>query len=199
LATRRYARKARLVAPNPSQQGHSVSARKRKMLGGRKAHAKMLALGGGIVVSYPHPQRPEFSAVMRGNTRRNTRFELSVRRLLYAGGYRYRVDAPIDVGGLRLRPDIVLKGRMIAVFLDGCFWHGCPIHGVKPRTNSHYWQEKIRRNKLRDRDYRRRMRKYGWTVIQAWEHESISVIVARIIAAIRAVEPNTLSERRSSS
>ncbi len=69
------------------------------------------------------------------------------------------------------RPDFVLRAVRLAVFVDGCFWHGCPKHGTKPRTNAAFWRRKIATNKARDRRVNRELRGMGWRVLRIWEHE----------------------------
>jgi DNA mismatch endonuclease (patch repair protein) len=88
--------------------------------------------------------------VMRGNTRRDTKPEVLLRQRLHASGLRYRVDFLVTVPGARARPDVVFPRLRIAVFVDGCFWHGCPVHGTQPRSNADYWRAKIDRNRERD-------------------------------------------------
>lgn len=69
------------------------------------------------------------------------------------------------------KPDFVFPKHKIAVFVDGCFWHGCPKHATQPKTNATFWQEKIARNKARDRKVNRLLRAKGWTVLRVWEHD----------------------------
>lgn len=69
------------------------------------------------------------------------------------------------------KPDFVFRKQRLAVFVDGCFWHGCPKHGRKPDTNRAYWLPKLRRNKKRDKAVKRILSKAGWTVLRLWEHE----------------------------
>ncbi len=71
---------------------------------------------------------------------------------------------------LRGRPDFVFRAQRLAVFVDGCFWHGCPAHGTKPKTNAAFWRKKIARNQVRDREVDRALRKRGWKVLRLWEH-----------------------------
>jgi len=68
------------------------------------------------------------------------------------------------------KPDFVFRAARVTVFVDGCFWHGCPIHGTKPRTNAAFWRRKIARNKERDREVFRFLKKKGWRVVRVWEH-----------------------------
>lgn len=124
-------------------------------------------------------------ATMRGNVRRDTKPEVEVRRLLHAAGLRYRVDFPALASDRRRRADIVFTSRRIAVFIDGCFWHGCPQHFVAPKANSDYWGPKIARNRERDIDTTERLEADGWLVLRFWEHEAPSDVAARIEAVVR--------------
>ncbi|MFE2758986.1 very short patch repair endonuclease [Streptomyces halstedii] len=114
---------------------------------------------------------------------RDTAPELSVRRLLHALGLRYRVAAK-PLPELRRTADIVFRPAKLAVFIDGCYWHGCPEHYVPPKTNSGYWSDKVSRNVTRDRDTNRRLRDAGWTVLRFWEHESPDNCVLTITATV---------------
>ena len=107
---------------------------------------------------------------MRANRRRDTGPELAVRRLLHARGLRYRVDHPLPFDRRR-RADVLFPRVRVAVFIDGCFWHGCPKHGTSPRANAEFWRAKIERNRERDADTDRRLREAGWAVLRFWEHE----------------------------
>ena len=102
--------------------------------------------------------------------RRDTKPELELRRRLFARGLRYRVDAAV-CPGVRRRVDIVFPRARVAVFVDGCFWHGCPDHATWPKSNEAFWREKIATNTLRDRDTDRRLADAGWLVVRVWEHE----------------------------
>lgn len=94
--------------------------------------------------------------------------ELALRRELHRRGLRYRVD----VRALPGRPDIALTRARIAVFVDGCFWHGCPDHAVAPKANAEWWRSKLDANVTRDRRTEEHLRGAGWLVIRAWEHEN---------------------------
>jgi len=115
---------------------------------------------------------------------RDTNPEMAVRRILHAMGLRYRVDrAPLP--GLRRRADVVFGPTRVAVFIGGCFWHGCPQHG-RPRTkaNPEYWSSKIERNRQRDADTDSRLAEAGWAVIRVWEHEGpgdVADLVTKIV------------------
>lgn len=117
---------------------------------------------------------------MIANKRRDTQPELRIRRLLHAGGLRFRVDfAPLVP---RRRADIVFTKRRLVVFVDGCFWHGCPEHFVLPETNREFWREKIAANVRRDAETTGTLMAAGWAVVRVWEHiepeESVRMIRA---------------------
>jgi DNA mismatch endonuclease, patch repair protein len=122
---------------------------------------------------YPTATSPAVSAVMRANYRRDTKPELGLRRQLHAAGLRYRVDRPVSVvGGRTIRPDVVFGPAKVAVFVHGCFWHRCPIHGTEPGgRNAEYWKAKLDRNVTRDELNLDALSNAGWQVIVVWEHE----------------------------
>ncbi len=121
---------------------------------------------------------------MLSNKRRDTKPELAVRSALHRAGLRYRVDHP-PVPGLRRRADIAFTRQRIAVFVDGCFWHGCPEHRTWPRRNAAYWGPKIERNRERDLDTNERLGAAGWVVLRFWEHEPVDLIASAIGDAVR--------------
>lgn len=122
---------------------------------------------------------------MRANRRRDSAPELALRSALHRIGLRYRVDAPIRVGANRpIRPDVVFGPARLAVFVDGCFWHGCPIHGTRSATRADYWGPKIADNQVRDARQERLLESAGWQVIRVWEHEDPSEAAARIRALL---------------
>jgi DNA mismatch endonuclease (patch repair protein) len=122
---------------------------------------------------------------MRANRRKDTKPEVALRSALHAAGYRFRKDYRLDLGVVRVRPDIVFTRHKVAVFVDGCFWHVCPIHGREPTTNEWYWGPKLRRNVERDRAADAALAEAGWAVIRVWEHESGADAV---LAVSRALE-----------
>ena len=122
---------------------------------------------------------------MQGNRKRDTKPELALRRELHRRGLRYRVDAPLPLAGVRRRADVVFPRRRIAVFVDGCFWHGCEQHGTSPSTNATYWTVKIARNVSRDAETRRLLQDAGWVVVRVWEHEDPTVAASRIESLIQ--------------
>ena len=119
--------------------------------------------------------------VMRGNRSRDTAPELSVRRLLHARGRRFRVNLRPDAS-LRRTADIVFRRHRIAVFIDGCYWHGCPEHYVASRTNKEYWLPKIKANATRDEDTTMKLRSAGWIVLRYWSHVPPEEVVDSILA-----------------
>lgn len=125
---------------------------------------------------------------MQGNRGRDTTPELELRRAVHALGLRYRVDiAPIR--GVRRRADLVFTRARVAVFLDGCFWHGCPDHHTVSKTHARYWAEKVRDNRERDADTDRLLAENGWRVVRVWEHEDTTDAARRVECAVRSGGP----------
>lgn len=116
--------------------------------------------------------------------RRDTRPELALRRELHARGLRYRVDKRPDPT-LRGRADLLFRRYRVAVYVDGCFWHGCPEHGVLPKGNREWWRAKLATTVRRDRATEATLRDLGWTVLRVWEHEDPVAAADRVEAAIR--------------
>lgn len=133
---------------------------------------------------------------MQGNRRRDTLPELALRRALFAKGLRYRVDFPIRVdSGRPIRADIAFTRAKVAVFVDGCFWHGCPEHQVIPARNRDYWEPKLRRNVERDRETDRRLSDAGWRVVRIWEHESPGEALECVVEAVGRASQSPTSRR----
>jgi DNA mismatch endonuclease, patch repair protein len=108
---------------------------------------------------------------MSAQRSKDTGPELAVRKALHRMGMRYRVHAQ-PLLGLRRKADIVFTRARVAVFVDGCFWHGCPKHGHRRhKVNEWYWPEKIARNQRRDADTDERLSREGWLSIRVWEHD----------------------------
>ena len=115
---------------------------------------------------------------------RDTAPELALRQALHALGLRYRVDrAPIP--GSPRRADIVFAGARVAVYVDGCFWHGCPEHGTRSKSNAAWWEEKLARVRARDADTDRALAKAGWLVVRVWEHEDPRIAADNINDIVR--------------
>ncbi len=129
---------------------------------------------------------PGSRAVMRANRGRDTRPELALRSAVHALGLRYRVAAR-PLSNIRRTADLVFPRVKIAVFLDGCFWHGCPDHHRRAiGTTAEFWKAKIDDNKRRDADTDQRLREAGWEVIRVWEHEDPHEAAARVATRVRA-------------
>jgi len=110
---------------------------------------------------------------------------MAVRRAVHAFGMRYRVDAR-PLPDLNRRADLVFSRAKVAVFVDGCYWHGCPDHGTTARTNANYWSSKISRNRMRDAETDHLLEQAGWLVLRCWEHEDAQVVATRVAEIIRS-------------
>lgn len=135
-------------------------------------------------VKPPEPPSAETSGRMKRTRGRDTAPELAIRRAVHARGLRYRVDAA-PLPGLRRRADLVFKRAKVAVYVDGCFWHGCPQHGTAPKRNAEWWKAKLSANEERDRDTDRRLIAAGWLPLRVWEHEDPGAATKRIEKAVR--------------
>ena len=140
-------------------------------------------LGG--MQDVPVPTSDRVSARMSRHPRRDTKPELAVRRLAHRAGLRYRVDVrPIE--GLNRRADMVFSGPRVAVFVDGCFWHGCPEHCRLSGRNVAWWERKIHMNRLRDHETDDILSAEGWSVLRTWAHQDPKQTVESLIALVRA-------------
>ena len=131
----------------------------------------------------PAPLNDGVSAQMQRMPRASTGPEILIRRELHRRGLRFRINHPRLPG----RPDIAFTAARIAVFIDGCFWHSCPEHGVLPRNNRDWWRAKLERNVQRDREKDAQLELIGWTVMHVWEHEGASTAVDTIEQMWRSV------------
>lgn len=139
-------------------------------------------------MAVPHHLTPPTDATrnrMRAARRRDTKPELLLRRRLHSRGLRFFVEAAV-VSGTRRRADVVFPRRRVAVFVDGCFWHGCPQHWTLPRTNAEFWRAKISANVVRDLDTNQRLESDGWMVIRVWEHEDPDLAADLVERAVRS-------------
>lgn len=118
--------------------------------------------------------------------RTNTKPELVLRSALHSLGLRYRVDYPIRLQSKLIRPDIVFTRWRVAVFIDGCFWHMCPVHGEIPATNVGFWKAKLEGNASRDRQQTLMLAQAGWVVVRIWEHESLADALATVQRAVES-------------
>lgn len=123
---------------------------------------------------------------MLGNRGRDTAPEKSVRSAVHREGLRFRVAAR-PIPELDRTADMLFRPDRVAVFVDGCYWHGCPEHGRIPTTNTEYWSLKIQRNVARDRDTDRRLIERGWQVLRFWEHEDSDSVAATITTVVRSL------------
>ena len=121
---------------------------------------------------------------MQSNRPRDTRPELALRSAVHALGLRYRVGIR-PIRSVRRTADLVFTRARVAVFLDGCFWHGCPAHHTVAKTNAKYWAEKVRGNRHRDAETNRLLEESGWMVIRVWEHEDPQTAADRVAEAVR--------------
>ncbi|WP_307824275.1 very short patch repair endonuclease [Oerskovia paurometabola] len=127
---------------------------------------------------------PASRAVMKANRPRDTSPELAVRSALFRMGMRYRIGIR-PLPNLPRTADIVFPSERVAVFVDGCFWHGCPDH-YRPAAGetSESWSDKISADRARDADTYRQLTDGGWEVVRGWEHESAQVVAARVREAV---------------
>ncbi|WP_255431472.1 very short patch repair endonuclease [Amycolatopsis sp. WAC 04169] len=133
---------------------------------------------------------PETSTRMSKQRSRDTRIEVELRRALHAAGLRFRIHRR-PVKGVRREADIVFGPARVAVFVDGCFWHGCPEHATWPKTNPDFWRTKIETNRRRDLDTDRKFAEAGWLVVRIWEHEPVASASAKIHEAVRLRRSST--------
>ncbi|MCR6030345.1 DNA mismatch endonuclease Vsr [Nocardioides sp. zg-579] len=129
---------------------------------------------GGVSTPEP-PRRPPsgaLSAKMSTLARQDTAPEMALRRELHRRGLRFRVQMKVP-GNNRRTIDIAFTRARLAVYVDGCFWHGCPQHHHQPRSNPEWWRWKIERNQARDRDTNRELMQAGWQVLRVWEHAPV--------------------------
>jgi len=113
---------------------------------------------------------------------RDTGPEIRLRKALWHAGFRYRLQWPVYG-----KPDIVFPGKKVAVFVDGCFWHACPLHATWPKQNGHFWENKIKKNVERDRKVNETLSAEGWQVLRFWEHEvneDLQGVVERVLSAL---------------
>ncbi len=139
--------------------------------------------------SKPRPGVPEASSdaarkrmvAARG---RDTKPERQLRSHLHRLGLRFRIQRKL-LDGLRRKADIVFGPARVVVFIDGCFWHGCPVHGTWPKQNAEFWRDKIETNRRRDADTDARLAEAGWLVLRVWEHEGPLEAARRVEGVVR--------------
>ncbi|MFJ8859535.1 very short patch repair endonuclease [Streptomyces sp. NPDC102451] len=134
-------------------------------------------------MSTAKPSSPGVSARMSRQARRDTAPEVAVRKLLHASGYRYRLNERVPHMPRRTI-DIAFTRAKVAVFLDGCFWHGCPEHATQPKSNAEWWRQKLARNMARDVETTEHLTTAGWTVLRFWEHEAPLRVAEQVAKAV---------------
>lgn len=126
---------------------------------------------------------PDARRRMQRVRQKDTSAESALRRELHARGLRYRIHVPVLTKPRRVA-DVAFRCLRVAVFVDGCFWHGCPQHATWPRQNAAFWRAKIEANMARDADTNKRLRANGWKVVRIWAHESPERAAARIATIV---------------
>lgn len=124
---------------------------------------------------------------------RDTGPEIQLRAALRKAGLACLEQASTPVG----RPDLVVDEPPIAIFIDGCFWHGCPEHYVRPRSQGDFWAGKLRRNVERDQRQTVALEQAGWRVVRVWEHEVFECLVDVVRRILVATKPRRPRRRRS--
>ncbi len=121
------------------------------------------------------------SRVMSRIRSKNTKPELSLRKALWAKGFRFRIHYCNE------KIDIAFPGQKVAVFVDGCFWHSCPYHLRLPKSHEEYWHPKLKRNIERDQEKTKRLKNEGWKVLRFWEHEleEMDEVIAKICSSLK--------------
>ena len=118
---------------------------------------------------------------------KNTDAEMALRKAMCRKGLRYRVGYVVSTKPRRIA-DIAFPGRRIAIFVDGCFWHGCPEHASWPKRNADFWRQKIEANRRRDIDTNERLEASGWKVLRFWAHELPDDAVRAVVQVLSAVD-----------
>ena len=134
----------------------------------------------------PAPSSPQAGARLARQRRTGTAPEMALRRAVHRMGLRYAVDAPLPLPGTRRRADLLFVGPKIAVFVDGCYWHGCPTHGSRPKSNADWWADKLASNARRDADTDRRLSDAGWLALRFWEHTDPGAAAVAVHDAVSA-------------
>jgi DNA mismatch endonuclease (patch repair protein) len=150
------------------------------------ATLRMLCPYGGVM-AVPRPAKASSEGnrkSMQANRPRDTKPELTLRRAVHGLGLRYRVSTR-PLPSVRRTADLVFTRAKVAVFLDGCFWHGCPVHHTVAVTNADYWAEKLRSNRERDTETDRLLAEAGWVAVRIWEHEDPVGAAERVAQVVK--------------
>lgn len=134
-------------------------------------------------IGTPAPSSEAAMKRMQAAKPRDTAPEKALRSSLHNRGLRFRVDQKV-IKELNRKADIIFRSAKVAVFVDGCFWHGCPIHGTQAKANAEFWKNKIERNQARDLDTNNRLKKAGWRIVRVWEHEDPERVSEKIYSLI---------------
>lgn len=127
---------------------------------------------------------PAIRKTMQGNRGRDTKAEIAVRQIVHRNGLRYRVNAKPEAD-IRRTADLLFTRAQVAVFIDGCFWHGCPEHFTIPATNTDFWFTKIENTRQRDLATTSALESRNWTVLRFWEHEDVTAVANEIVMVVR--------------
>ncbi|MFG1621643.1 very short patch repair endonuclease [Kribbella sp. NPDC049227] len=136
---------------------------------------------------------PSVRSRMSRQKARDTQVEIELRRALHSAGLRYRVHRR-PLSNVRREADIVFGPARVAVFVDGCFWHGCPEHATWPKNNASFWRTKIEGNRRRDANTDSRLTEAGWASIRIWEHDDVAAAAERIRAVVEQRRPGPNSD-----
>jgi DNA mismatch endonuclease (patch repair protein) len=134
-------------------------------------------------ITKPAPSSYAALKRMQAAKPRDTAPEKSLRSALFRKGLRFRVDTK-PIQGFNRKADIVFRTAKVAVFVDGCFWHGCPMHGTQAKANAEFWRNKIKQNQLRDLDTNENLKRAGWKVVRVWEHENPEKAAEKILVVV---------------
>jgi DNA mismatch endonuclease (patch repair protein) len=147
---------------------------------------RQIKIGSGRTAPYPEPTSAAASAIAKGNRRTDTKPEVALRSELHRRGLRFRKEFPVCTAERVVRVDIAFPRRLTAVFVDGCFWHGCPQHQRVPISNPEYWVPKLEANVERDERTNHLLNEAGWTVLRFWEHEDPEEAASNIERYVRS-------------
>jgi len=136
-----------------------------------------------VRVKTPKSRSVAVRNVMRANRGVDTGPEIRLRSLVHKAGLRYAIDVRPEAD-INRRADLVFRAAKVAVFVNGCFWHGCPKHYSSPKSNKRYWSEKVRRNRERDVETRFLLKRRGWRVLVFWEHQPAQSCSERVVSVV---------------